>query len=358
MNIRNTHLMIFFRFVIITLFYSTFILLDLEISLLLLVFILYIIINKNKKKSWSWLHIIYSAFYFFFLKLTLLLFVVDFYFIPSDSMKPSLKAGDKVIVNKLSYGARLSKSKPFYGIFRKSDVTADEFSFINKSFRLPGLNLIKRNDIIVFNNPIDVSKTYIKRIIGLSGENILITKNCIAIATLKDSSNIKMLKPTSNTGLEQHLKLDFSSYPLSDVADNKEVLKTYDFFKVKCFNTEVAKDSTVTINTQLYKEKISLSWSNSNWGPLEIPSKGTTVKLNKTNLIFYKYILKNYESVKFEEINNRYYVNETQIGYYTFKNNYYFLIGDNWTNSLDSRNWGLVPEKNVIGKVEGILFNL
>lgn len=81
----------------------------------------------------------------------------------------------------------------------------------------------------------------------------------------------------------------------------------------------------------------------------KIPAKGTTVKLNRNNLKFYKKLLIE-EKNKIETEKNKIFINGNELDEYTFKNNYYFVTGDNYTNSMDSRHYGLVPESAVIGK--------
>lgn len=100
-----------------------------------------------------------------------------------------------------------------------------------------------------------------------------------------------------------------------------------------------------------------LGWSQDNFGPIYIPKKGATVALNKTSLPFYEQIIKNYEGNNLMVNGNDIFVNGQKATSYTFKQDYYYLIGDNRHNSLDARYWGYVPFDHVLGKPVMIWFS-
>ncbi len=101
----------------------------------------------------------------------------------------------------------------------------------------------------------------------------------------------------------------------------------------------------------------SSGWSADNFGPLWVPAKGATIPLNKDNYIRYERCIRTYENNKFEMKGDKFYLNDKEVTSYTFKMNYYFLMGDNRHNSLDSRYWGFVPEDHVVGKASLIWFS-
>jgi len=100
-----------------------------------------------------------------------------------------------------------------------------------------------------------------------------------------------------------------------------------------------------------------LQWSQDNFGPIYIPKTGATVKLNAESLPFYEQIIKNYENndlvVNGEEI----FINGKKADSYTFKQDYFWLVGDNRHNSLDARYWGYVPFDHVLGKPVMVWFS-
>lgn len=324
--------------------------------------------------------------------------------IPSSSLEKSLLIGDFLFVSKINYGARtpmtavaapmvhdtlpLLKTRSY--LYNDHEVTSWKNKLQLPYFRFPGYEKIKNNDIVVFNWPADTlynmylpadrrydkpkdKKTnYVKRCVGIPGDSLQI-KNGIVFINGKELILPERAKPqySYNVAVDGKTDIDFEyllkDMHVTDAAGFRNEQR--DTLFIQALTEEgVARLKTVpgiTSVTRIVhkgpedgvfpdfqdgKPSTTNNWSSDNFGPIYIPQQGKTVNLDLKTLPFYKKIISEYEGNDLKVVGNDIFVNNKIATTYTFKQNYYWMMGDNRHNSLDARFFGYTPEDHIVGK--------
>ena len=237
--------------------------------------------------------------------------------------------------------------------------------------------LAERDDILV--RPVDKRENFIKRCVGIPGDTIRIIDGVLYI-----SGKTSEVPPKSETYyfvttngkdffseefLKDELNVSMDDAEQRDVMQVPSMPNTYrmnltgeQVAKVKAFPFVVPGSVVRDLNTAGFGntfpyDSAHFKWSEDNFGPLWVPAKGTTVQLAPENIAIYRRIISVYENNKFEEKDGKYIINGAPATSYTFKMNYFWMMGDNRHNSQDSRFWGFVPEDHVVGKASLIWFS-
>jgi signal peptidase I len=329
--------------------------------------------RKSKTREWV------DAIVFAVIAATIIrTFFFEAFTIPTQSMEKTLMVGDFLFVSKLHYGARTPMTPlsvpfthqelPLFG--GKAYSEAVKWSY----HRIPGFTSVKNNDIVVFNypmeddRPVDKQTHYIKRCIGIGGDTIHIIDRTVYINGEKamqpkegeftyrvrtDGSNISetLLDDLDVTDRQQFNDGDFA---LGLTAPNAEIIKKLPIVKEMEVYTRRAGDA----DPSAFPQNPDIHWNADNFGPLYIPKEGATITLTKENLSIYRRVITVYEENTLVERDGKIYINDKETTTYTFKMNYYFMMGDNRHNSLDSRFWGFVPEDHIVGKAVFIWLSL
>ncbi|MBT8391845.1 MAG: signal peptidase I, partial [Ignavibacteriaceae bacterium] len=242
-------------------------------------------------------------------------FIIQNTRIPTGSMEDTILVGDFVLVNKFIYGSSSPKYIPF---------TEIELPF----FRLPALKEPEATDIVVFEYPGDrdqlvpneLGVNYVKRCIGTPGDTVEIIDKVVFV------NGKEFWRPT----YIKYYKGRYGDYlkPLpKGVAEQRIFPK-------------------------------GMSWNEDNYGPLVIPRKGQTIPLNIYNVEQWRTTIDREFAEKVVGIKNgAVTIKDVPVSSYTFKKDYYFMMGDNRDDSLDSRFWGLVPRDLVVGQAFITLFS-
>ena len=333
-------------------------------------------------------------------------YLIQPFTIPSSSLEKTLLVGDFLFVSKVNYGARIPMTTiaapmvhdtiPLLGV--KSYLFNDEFDQRNSSFlnkfqfpylRFPGFEKIDRNEIVVFNQPadtlldmddftpdrnyykpIDKKTNLVKRAVGVPGDSLEIKDGYIYINGRRtdlpdrakpqynffintDEQVINHNLLVKRYGAREGLKYPNGKFALAQNGGYYLTLTDAEAELIK--NNPLVKDVKKMLNDKGNKEDVfpyvdSLNWNMDNYGPIFIPKQGSTISLNRKVLPFYKRIIQEYENNKLELKRDKIFINGQEAKDYKFKQDYYWMMGDNRQNSLDARKWGYVPFDHVVGK--------
>jgi len=341
--------------------------------------------EKPKSKVREW----WDAILFAVVAATLIRWLImEAYTIPTPSMENSLLVGDFLFVSKFHYGTRTPKTPLQIPLTHQKIWFTEIPSYLEwiqlPQYRFPGISEVKRGDVVVFNvpgmeennwglpksqwkkYPVDLKTNYIKRCVAVAGDVLEIKDRQVIIngqpqenapgmqysyiVTANDEINKRNL---DKLGLGQE---DFTL--LGRPEANKVVYQMFLTNKVVeevkslsyITNVELA-DRDNSPDTRIFPQSTYYPWNADNFGKLTIPKEGMTVELNDSTLALYGSTIVGYDHNKDAKIEEgKLLIDGKQVTSYTFKQNYYFMMGDNRHNSQDSRYWGFVPEDHIVGK--------
>ncbi|GAA4274565.1 signal peptidase I [Aquimarina gracilis] len=323
------------------------------------------------------------------------------YTIPTGSLERTLLVGDFLFVSKFHYGARTPMTAVSFPMVHDTIPLVRTKSYMSKPqypyFRLPGFQKIKRNDIVVFSwpvdtvskfrdrsnkgyyKPIDKKSNYVKRCVGVPGDSLSVVDGYVHINgeknVLPDRAQLQFSytgTPKGNNFNSQNLydryKIkpgEFGFLSPSEFVAAGMTEEAASKFKSHPSVASIQRDITPKGKAEygIFPNNGKVNWNRDNFGPIYIPEAGKTVKMDLKSFSLYRRIIEVYEGSELG-IDNKLTVNGTQvmlngkpIDNYTFKQDYYWMMGDNRHNSEDSRAWGYVPANHVVGKPVFVWFS-
>jgi len=358
--------------------------------------------KKRKSKLREWL----DAAIFAVIAATLIrTFIFEAYVIPTPSMEKTLLVNDYLFVSKISYGPRLPMTPlalPFtHHTLPFTKMTKAYSEAIKWPYRrLPGFTDVKRNDVIVFNypagdtvlkdskgqdvdyytavqelgyeravetyppmmvRPVDKRENWIKRCLAIGGDSLRVVNGRVYVngkaAPVPPHSERRYWVETSDGSAINPMRLEdlqidqdyyqgtrpgVFSYNLTP--DAVKALSDLNLRMIEPAN-ETEPDASAFPH-----DPVHYPWNAHNYGPIYIPQKGATVRLDSLTLPLYRRVIVTYEHNRLEVKDGKIFINGKESNSYTFKMNYYWVMGDNRDNSMDSRYWGFLPEDHLVGK--------
>ncbi|MGD0582101.1 MAG: S26 family signal peptidase [Bacteroidales bacterium] len=286
----------------------------------------------------------------------------------NDPIVFNFPAGDTVVIE--------DQTTSYYEIMRRtaSDMHDQDLAVTGKvqsnNYYLSKARKEMWDKFKIIYRPVDRRDNYVKRCIGIPGDTVTIVDGSLYVngklvpesATQQTAYAVQTNGTTINPKAFERLDISKSdqqmfygtAYVLPLTKENSQKLAK--FSNVTEVHPIISRKGDYEPN--IFPHSPAYRWNEDNFGPLWIPKRGATVKIDTSNICLYDRIIDVYENNDLKIEGSTIYINGKPADSYTFKMNYYWMMGDNRHNSADSRYWGFVPEDHIIGRPKFIWLSL
>ncbi|AHM63291.1 signal peptidase I [Flammeovirgaceae bacterium 311] len=325
--------------------------------------------KKAKSASREWL----DAIVFAVVAATIIRWLVFTPFtIPTGSMERSLLIGDFLFVSKSHYGAATPITPLQIPLSHQTiwgtSIPAYSTLIQLPQFRLPAISDVEQGDVVVFNfpgeleHPVDMRSNYVKRCVAVAGDTLRIVNQQVIVngQAMENPEQMQFLYTINMNG--QPSERFIRQYKLYDAQMYGNALMVslpdYTAREIEGLPFVESVEKVVFPEGEKGQEVMpvgydQLPWNIDNFGPLVVPAEGMTIALTEENIAKYFNTIRYYEGHAPEDVvmaDGKINLKGQVIDSYTFQQDYYFMMGDNRHNSLDSRFWGFVPHDHIVGK--------
>ena len=312
---------------------------------------------------------------------------MEAYVIPTPSMERSLLVGDFLFVSKVEYGPRTPRT-PLQIPLTHAKIWGTEvpsyLRFIQlPQWRLPSLGKVERNDVVVFNypvndnfnerpdnsyHPLDLKTHYIKRCVAATGDVIEVRGGEVYIngergedpegmqhsyflrtdQTIRERIFERFNVNLPNDPREYKVQGGYLLHLSDEVAEEMKKLDFVRSVEKYTFNPD-RREFNIFPNAEVFP------WNRDNFGPLQVPYRGMKITMDSLNVAKYSSTIEDYEDAGRVAVEDgKLTIDGATINEYEFQKDYYFMMGDNRHNSQDSRYWGFVSEDYIVGEASFI----